>query len=47
MIVPRNGPRYPGEEIAHRAKDIYERIRAQADPGNEGKIIAIDIESGE
>jgi hypothetical protein len=40
-------PRYSKEEFARRGKEIYERIRSQVDPGNNGKILAIDIETGE
>lgn len=40
-------PIYPPEEIARRAKEIYARIKDQVDPGNTGKILAIDVESGE
>lgn len=40
--------RYPKEEIARRGKELYEnRIRAQVEAGNLGKIVAIDIETGE
>jgi hypothetical protein len=28
-------------------REIYARIKPQVDPGNDGKILAIDIESGE
>ncbi|MEW6211004.1 MAG: hypothetical protein AB1631_21750 [Acidobacteriota bacterium] len=40
-------PRYSAEETARRGDEIYERqIRAQVEAGNQGKIVAIDIESG-
>lgn len=41
-------PRYSKEEHARRGEDIYERrLRAQLEPGNCGKIVAIDIDTGE
>jgi hypothetical protein len=40
--------RYPKEEIAQRGQALYESdIRQQIEAGNEGKIVAIDIETGE
>jgi hypothetical protein len=39
--------RYPKEEIARRGQELYESgIRQQVEVGNEGKIVAIDIETG-
>ena len=39
--------RYPKEEFARRGKELYEReIRRQVETGNEGKFVAIDIETG-
>ncbi|PZV27092.1 MAG: hypothetical protein DCF12_06085 [Snowella sp.] len=39
--------RYPKEEIARRGQQLYESgIRQQIEVGNEGKIVAIDIETG-
>lgn len=41
-------PRYSKEEFVRRGTDIYEgQIRAQVEEGNTGKIVAIDIETGE
>ena len=42
-------PRYSGDEIARRGQEIYERrIRGQVETeANIGKIISIDIESGD
>jgi hypothetical protein len=41
-------PRYSKEEFAKRGDEIYERdIRPIVEKGNEGKYVAIDIESGE
>ncbi|MCZ6678370.1 MAG: hypothetical protein O7E52_14105 [Candidatus Poribacteria bacterium] len=41
-------PRYATEEIAARAKALYEQeIRAKVEPNNKGKYIVIDIETGE
>lgn len=39
--------RYSKEELARRGQELYEsRIQHQVEPGNEGKIVAVDIESG-
>ncbi|NJM46876.1 MAG: hypothetical protein HC860_12575 [Alkalinema sp. RU_4_3] len=41
-------PRYSKEEFSRRGKELYEsKIRSQVEEGNHGKIIAIDIESGD
>jgi hypothetical protein len=41
-------PRYSKQEHARRGEEIYEhRLRAQLEPGNHGKIVAIDIDTGE
>lgn len=40
-------PRYSKEEFARRGDAIYEReIRPLVEAGNEGKFVAIDIETG-
>jgi hypothetical protein len=40
--------RYSKEEIARRGQELYESgIRQQVEAGNDGKIVAIDIETGE
>ena len=40
-------PRYSAEETALRGDEIYERqIRAEVEAGNQGKIVAIDVETG-
>lgn len=40
--------RYPKEELARRGQELYESgIRRQVEADNEGKIVAIDIETGE
>jgi hypothetical protein len=40
-------PRYPKEEFARRGDEIYDReIRPIVEPGNVGKIVAIDIDTG-
>ena len=39
--------RYSKEEMAERGQALYESgIRAQVEANNEGKIVAIDIETG-
>lgn len=41
-------PRYSKEEFARRGGDLYEgHVRAQVEEGNEGKVVAIDIETGD
>ncbi|HLK60582.1 MAG TPA: hypothetical protein VKU00_28730 [Chthonomonadaceae bacterium] len=41
-------PRYSGEEIDRRGEEIYESLRAKVETeANIGKIIAIDIETGD
>ncbi len=40
-------PRYSKEEFARRGDKIYEsQVRSQVEAGNDGKIVAIDIETG-
>lgn len=40
--------RYSKEELARRGQELYEgSIRQQVESGNIGKIVAIDIETGE
>ncbi len=40
-------PRYSKEEFARRGDEIYEtQIRPLVEVGNDGKIVAIDIETG-
>ena len=40
-------PRYSKEEFAQRGNALYEaQIRSQVEEGNQGKIVAIDIETG-
>jgi allantoicase len=39
-------PRYSKEEFARRGNEIYEsQVRSQVEEGNDGKIVAIDIET--
>ena len=41
-------PRYSKEEFARRGDEIYEsQVRQQVEGGNHGKIVAIDIETGD
>jgi hypothetical protein len=41
-------PRYSKEEFAQRGDALYEsQIRSQVEEGNHGKIVAIDIETGD
>ena len=40
--------RYSKEELAQRGQSLYEaKIQQQVATGNEGKIVAIDIETGD
>src|SRR5262249_7724480 len=40
-------PRYSKEEHARRGTAIYEQqVRPQVEAGNEGKVVAIDVDSG-
>ncbi len=39
--------KYSKKELARRGQELYEsQIRQQVETGNEGKIVAIDIETG-
>ena len=41
-------PRYGKEEFARRGQAIYEkRVRPQVEAGNTGRVVAIDVETGE
>jgi hypothetical protein len=45
MVVRQ--PRYSKEEFAQRGNALYEsQIRSQVEEGNDGRIVAIDIETG-
>ncbi|MFM2028129.1 MAG: hypothetical protein RLZZ339_2846 [Cyanobacteriota bacterium] len=40
-------PRYSKEEFPRRGNALYEaQIRSQVEEGNQGRIVAIDIETG-
>jgi hypothetical protein len=44
----KSQPRYSKEEFARRGDDIYERVlRPMLESGNEGRFVAIDIETGD
>ena len=46
--MPISKPRYSKEEFARRGDEIYDRdIRPHIEPGDEGKYVVIDIETGE
>lgn len=45
--MTHRGPRYPMEEYARRGDAWYEKIRPLVESGNHGRIVAIDIETGE
>lgn len=41
-------PRYTSEEIVQRGKTLYEReFRSKVEGGNKGKVLVIDIETGD
>lgn len=45
--MPTTRPRYSKEEFARRGDALYEgHIRPLVEEGNEGKFVAIDIETG-
>ena len=47
-MTTRNPSRYSDAEAARRGDEIYERdIRAQVEQEHDGKIVAIDIETGD
>ena len=46
MVVRQ--PRYSKEEFAQRGDELYEsQIRSQVEVDNQGKIVAIDLETGD
>ena len=46
MIVRQ--PQYSKEEFARRGDEIYEsQVRSQVEEGNHGKIVAIDLKTGD
>jgi outer membrane protein assembly factor BamB len=46
MVVRQR--RYSKEEMARRGQELYESgIQQEVEAGNEGKIVAIDIETGD
>jgi hypothetical protein len=47
IMQPRQ-PRYSKEQHARLGTEIYERqVRPEVQAGNEGKIVAIDVDSGD
>ena len=43
-----HSPRYSKDEFAQRGDEIYaSHIRSQVEEGNHGKIVAIDLETGD
>jgi hypothetical protein len=45
--IPMPQPRYSKEEHARLGTALYEQqVRARVEGGNQGKIVAIDVESG-
>ena len=38
--------RYPREEIARRGDEIYEPIREEMESKHDGKVVAIDVDTG-
>jgi hypothetical protein len=48
MSMTVSQPRYSKEEFAHRGDEIYEsQVRPKVEAGNHGKIVAIDLETGD
>jgi hypothetical protein len=47
MPMAIHQPKYSKEEFAQRGDEIYEsQVRQQVEAGNQGKVVAIDLESG-
>jgi hypothetical protein len=40
-------PRLSKEEFSQRGHELYERIRPKVEDGNRGRVVAIDVESGD
>jgi hypothetical protein len=40
-------PKYSMEEHARMAAEMYEKVRPVVEPGNHGKILAVDVDSGD
>jgi hypothetical protein len=40
-------PKYPIEVHARMAAEAYDKIRPTVEPGNHGKIVAVDVDSGD
>ena len=40
-------PKFSKEEHARRGTELYEKLRLQLEPIHHGRIVAIDVESGE
>jgi len=41
-------PKYSSEEFKRRGEELYEKVvRPRVEEGNKGKVVAIDIETGE
>jgi hypothetical protein len=47
MIMQPRKPRYSMEEHYRRAEQLYAQLRPQLEAGNHGKILALDVDSGE
>ncbi|HYV37454.1 MAG TPA: hypothetical protein VE988_17245 [Gemmataceae bacterium] len=46
-MLPRQ-PRYSKEEFARRGTELFEsKIRHETEKGNHGRVVAIDIETGD
>jgi hypothetical protein len=45
--MARPQPRYSTEEHARRGAALYEeRVRPQVEAGNQGKVVAVDVDTG-
>ena len=47
IAVTEPKPRYSKEEHARRGTDLYQRVRPQIETGNFGRIVALDVDSGD
>ena len=48
MARKKRGPRYPKEEYARMAQEIYDvAVRPHLKPTDKGRFVSVDIETGE
>jgi hypothetical protein len=47
LTMTTRAPKYSMEEHARMATDLFEKIRPIVEPGNHGRILAVDVDSGD